>query len=212
MRLGLPATSEELMAGFRSKLRSQVKKALTVPVEVSFGREELLTQFYRVFAINMRDLGTPVFPQRLFREVLQHFPNEAELCVLRHEGVPVSGALLIHTASKVTQVPSASSLKSHNHLNVNMNLYWRLLSRTIERGQSTFDFGRSSPESGTHKFKEQWGAQPSAAMWQRVQMSDGPSSAPRKESKKMQRLIEIWKRIPVLVTRWIGPPIVRGIP
>ena len=42
--------------------------------------------------------------------------------------------------------------------NANMLMYWHLLQRTIQRGNRTFDFGRSSESSGTYRFKRQWGA------------------------------------------------------
>jgi hypothetical protein len=34
----------------------------------------------------------------------------------------------------------------------------------------------------------------------------------QKESPRYQRLIQIWQRLPVALTRLIGPTIVRGIP
>ena len=66
----------------------------------------------------------------------------------------------------VTEVPSASSLRSHNATNANMLMYWHLLQRAISRGQQVFDFGRSSRDSNTFRFKKQWGAQPEPAAWQ----------------------------------------------
>ena len=34
----------------------------------------------------------------------------------------------------------------------------------------------------------------------------------RPDGGKYDRFIRLWKRLPVAVTRWIGPSIVRGIP
>ena len=165
MRLELPATADELMKSFRSKLRSQIKKASTHGLTVSFGGQDHLTEFYDVFAHNMRDLGTPVFSRSLFATILREFDAEAELCVVHLDGQPVAGGLLVH-AGQVTEVPSASSLRQFNHTGANMFMYWHLLARAVEHGSRTFDFGRSSEGSGTFKFKEQWGAQPHPAVWQ----------------------------------------------
>ena len=165
MRLALPTSAEALMAGFKSKLRSQIKGAMKHDFQVAWGRRELLGDFYRVFSRNMRDLGTPVYPRGFFAAILEAFPVHAELCGVRLAGKPAAAALLVHGQS-ITEVPSASSLRSLNATGANMVLYWHLLSRAIERGQATFDFGRSSEGSGTFKFKQQWGAQPSPAMWQ----------------------------------------------
>ena len=191
MRLQLPETDEEFEKSMKSKLRSQVKKAGQHEMEVCFGQAELLDDFYRVFAINMRDLGTPVYSIQLFAQILEAFRGDAELCIVRLKGQPVAGAILVH-ASGLSEVPSASALRSFNHLSPNMLMYRHLLRRSIERGNRVFDFGRSSHGSGTYRFKEQWGAQPHPSAWQyylrRGSVEDMTTSSPRK-----QRLIELWK-------------------
>src|SRR5262249_4388546 len=158
MRLKLPDFVGPLWDGFPAKVRNQVRKGQKQELEVAWGRRELLPEFYAVFSENMRDLGTPVYPLRLFAQVLRSFPDRAELCVLRRHGAPVAAALLLH-GDGVSEVPSASSLKEFNHTSANMLMYWHLLERAVLRGQSFFDFGRSTPGSGTYRFKEQWGAQ-----------------------------------------------------
>jgi hypothetical protein len=92
-----------------------------------------------------------------------------------------------------------------------MLLYWELLKRSIERGQQVFDFGRSSRDSGTYRFKKQWGARPSQAEWQ-YYLRAGKVTDMRTDNPRYQRLIRIWQRLPVRLTRLLGPAIVRGIP
>jgi serine/alanine adding enzyme len=210
MRLELPGNAEALMKSFKSKLRSQVKKSFENPFSVHWGRTELLSEFYFLFARNMRDLGTPVYSASLFESILGAFPGTSELCVVRLGSKPVAGALLLHNRG-ITEVPSASSLREFNATGANMWMYWQLLQRAIERGSETFDFGRSSLESGTFKFKEQWGAVPHPAVWQYYVRSGAPEDM-RPTSPKRQRLIQAWQKLPVWVTRWVGPSIVRGIP
>lgn len=210
MRLPLPSTTDHLMSGFKSKLRSQVKKALCNGQTVTWGAEDLLADFYYVFSRNMRDLGTPVFPRALFQEMLRHFRGDAELCVVQQDGQPAAGALLLHGAG-TTQVPSASALRQFNSTNANMRMYWHLLERAIQRGQSCFDFGRSTADSGTYKFKEQWGASPHPAVWQYYRR-EGRSDEMRPDNSKFSYAIRLWQKLPVAVANRLGPWIVRGIP
>jgi serine/alanine adding enzyme len=86
-----------------------------------------------------------------------------------------------------------------------------LLQRTIARGQHIFDFGRSTVNSSTHQFKKQWGAMPRAAEWQ-YYLRQGDIKAMRPDNPRYGLLIRMWKRMPVFLTRWLGPVIVRGIP
>jgi len=90
-------------------------------------------------------------------------------------------------------------------------MYSKLLERAIDLQSREFDFGRSSVGSGTYKFKEQWGALPHAAVWQYYVRKGDPADM-RPDSANKQILIRQWQKLPVALTRWIGPAIVRGIP
>jgi FemAB-related protein (PEP-CTERM system-associated) len=210
MRLALPKTPGQLWDSFPAKVRNLVRKGQKHNLRVAWGGEELLPDFYTVFSHNMRDLGTPVYGKRLFRCVLRQFPGQTELCVVRAGNRAAAAALLLH-GQGVTEVPSASALKEFNKTSANMLLYWQLLERALERGQGVFDFGRSTPDSGTYHFKKQWGAQPQPAEWQYYRRS-GAVSDVRPDNPRYRRLIRLWQRLPVSLTRLLGPAIVRGIP
>ena len=210
LRLDLPSTPTELWERLPAKVRNQVRKARRNELIVAWGRDEVLPDFYEVFSRNMRDLGTPAYGFGLFASILHHFPTQAEVCIVRAAGRPIAAALLLHGDS-TTEVPSASSLRSHNHTCANMLMYWHLLERAIARGQSTFDFGRSSPGSGTYRFKLQWGACPVPTHWQ-YYVRRGESSDMRPSNPKYRTLIGIWQHLPVCLTRILGPWCVRGIP
>lgn len=209
MRRVLPGDPEQLWRELSPKVRNQVRKAEKLGLVVRWGKYELLDDFYRVFAHNMRDLGTPVFPKRLFAVILREFP-EAEIAVVRDHTRPLAAGLLLHGPG-VTEIPSASSLRRWNWTCANMQLYWAALTRAIERGQREFDFGRSTVESSTYRFKKQWGAQPFPAHWQ-YHLRRGELGQLQPDNPRFQAVIAIWRRLPVWLTRWIGPWIVRGIP
>jgi FemAB-related protein (PEP-CTERM system-associated) len=210
MRLPLPPTPGQLWDRLSSKVRNQVRKGQKSCLTVAWNGQDLLPEFHAVFSQNMRDLGTPTYGKRLFAQVLEHFPGRAEVCVVRAGTKPVAGGLLLHGWG-VTEVPSASSLRSYNATCANMLLYWNLLQRAAERGQAVFDFGRSSPDSPTFRFKKQWGAEPAAAGWQSYARSGSPADM-RPDNPRYGRMIRLWKRLPLWLTRLIGPRIVRGIP
>jgi serine/alanine adding enzyme len=210
MRLALPDFPGPLWESLPAKVRNQVRKGEKSGLEVVWGGMELLSEFHAVFSRNMRDLGTPAYGRRFFRAILEHFPTDAELCVVRAAGLPVAAALLLH-GQGITEVPSASSLREHNHTCANMLMYWHLLERSIQRGQAVFDFGRSTVDSNTYRFKKQWGAAPEPATWQSYERT-GHAGDVRPDNPRYQRWIGLWKRLPVSLTRLLGPAIVRGIP
>lgn len=210
MRLKLPKTVEALDEQIKSKVRNKVKKGEKQGFTVHWGQQELLEDFYSVFSINMRDLGTPVFGRGLFQSILTGMPDAADLCVVRNGSQPIAAALLMHYSDR-TEVPSASSLKEFNSTNVNDWMYWNLLMRAVERGRPVFDFGRTTVDSNTFVFKKKWGAEPEPTFWQ-YYVRQGSVGDMRPENKKFAIATAVWKKLPLALTRWAGPSIVRGIP
>jgi serine/alanine adding enzyme len=210
MRLKLPADRESLWNGLRSKYRNKLRKAQSFGFEVRWGGMELSDDFYQVFAHTMRDLGTPVYGKRLFRSILTSFPDQAEICTVRDGGKVIAAALLLHWPG-VTEIPSAASLHTYNPTNANMLMYLHALERAVERGQSVFDFGRCTIDGNTFTFKKGWGAEPEPTYWQ-YYLRRGTVGDMRPENRKYRTLVRVWQRLPVCLTRAIGPMIIRGIP
>jgi FemAB-related protein (PEP-CTERM system-associated) len=207
MLLDLPESAEVLMKSFKSKLRSQIKKAMKEGLKSEIGGLELLDCFYSVFLVNMRDLGSPVHSKRLMENVLKHFPDKARVIVVRHSSRAIAGSMVVGF-KEVLENPWASSLRQFSHLNPNMLLYWTMLEYACHQGYRKFDFGRSTPGEGTFKFKEQWGAKPEPLHWQYIPIKrEGSEPGDLRKSLLMARAERTWKRLPVAFTRIIGPSI-----
>lgn len=211
MTLGLEPNGEAQWDALASKVRSQIRKGHKLGVTTRVAGIEQLNAFYRIFARTMRDLGTPAFPKRLFAEILTRFEGDAELVQAEFEGQIIASALLIHH-QRTTEVPSAACLRQFNHTNANMVMYWALLERAIERGATSFEFGRATEGSGPHRFKKQWKAQPSPMGWQRIGLGVRDAGPIVREDDKFSLAVRMWQRLPVFVTRGVGPMIARAIP
>lgn len=210
MRMQLADSDKAAWKNLRSVVRTQVRKAEGLGLTVQWGRHALLHDFYAIFAQNMRDLGTPVYAMRLFELILTEHHDSAELCVVRLGKRPIASALVIHH-DVLTEVPTASSLRKYRETAANSLMYWRMIQRAIERGQEVFDFGRSTRGEGTYIFKKKWGAKPHPAVWQ-YYVRKGSATDMRPDGGKYDRAVKIWQRLPLWVTRLVGPSIVRGIP
>jgi FemAB-related protein (PEP-CTERM system-associated) len=178
----------------------------------SLGKEEYLDSFYDIFSTNMRDLGTPVYGKKFFRNILREFPTSTWICTVRtKEDKAVASGFLVGFKKRL-EIPWASSLRSHNSSSPNMLLYWTSLKFACENGYDTFDFGRSTPGEGTYKFKEQWGAKPVQLFWHYWLRSGGPLPELNPHNPKYKMAIKIWQKLPLSVTNLIGPAIVRNLP
>jgi FemAB-related protein (PEP-CTERM system-associated) len=193
------------------KARNQVRKAQKSALTVVRGGVELLPEFYRVFARNMRDLGTPVYSKRFFGEVMAVFPGRSHLIVVRLKGAPVAAGLTYRTGNMI-EIPWASSIRDFNSLCPNHLVYWHAVETATAEGVAVFDFGRSTPNEGTFKFKEQWGAEPLALHWEYWLANAGEVPDQNPSNPKFKLAIETWKRLPLWIANAVGPRVVRDIP
>ena len=193
------------------KVRNQVRKAQQAGLTVVGGGREYLDEFYAIFAKNMRDLGSPVFPRRFFAEMLETFPERASVLIVRSGLTPVAGAITYGFRTTI-EVPSASSLRQHRALCGNTLLYWTILERAIRDGYQILDFGRSAPDSGPYQFKRQWGAIAEPLCWEHWSAGAAPHLAREADGAAMQAAIAVWKRLPVGVATALGPRVVRYFP
>jgi FemAB-related protein (PEP-CTERM system-associated) len=211
MWLNLGTDVPAVWEGLDRKVRNQIRKAQKSGLTTAIGGVELLDEFYGVFARNMRDLGTPVYARVFFEDVLMTFPGRARIHVVRLGPRTVAAGITFQTRRTV-EVPWASSLREHNALCPNHLLYWSVIEASIGRGGTLLDFGRSTPDEGTFKFKRQWGAEPVPLHWEYHLPGGGalPNTSPT--NPKFSMAIALWKRLPLPVTTAIGPAIVRSIP
>ena len=211
MLLDLPDDPEILWQEIGSKRRAQVKRPIREGVEFLYGGEELLDDFYHVFSINMRDLGTPVYSKRFFAEILKTFKQETLIAVARLNGEPVGAGFLIGHNGKL-EIPWASTLRKYNRLGINMFLYWNILKTAIEKNYQVFDFGRSSKDAGTLKFKKQWGGKPLQLNWYYDLEPSCDIPVFNHKNVKYEAAVNIWKKLPLRFTRLLGPHIVKNLP
>jgi serine/alanine adding enzyme len=211
MRLALPATAAAAWQALDNKVRNQVRKAEKCGLTAAAGGLELVDDFYAVFARNMRDLGTPVYTRRLFEALLRHFPADVSVHVVRLGAAPVAAGILVGYRETVENI-WASSLREHRALCPNMLLYWAMMQHAIGSGRKVFDFGRSTPDEGTYRFKLQWGARPEPVSWEYWLAPTASVPDQQPGSPKFRLAVAAWKRMPLPLASWLGPRVVRSIP
>ncbi len=206
----LPGTSDELWEkGLRAKVRSQVRRPMKEGLEGRIGRDRL-DDFYLVFSTTMRDLGTPVLPKAFFESVLTHMGDHVILVTVERDGAPVAAGFGFVWEQEV-EITWAGALREHSRVAPNMLLYWEFMKAAIERGAELFNFGRCSPDSGTHKFKKQWGSEDHALPWAQWSAS-GVAATPNPTGRKYELATGAWQRLPLPVANTIGPWIARSLP
>jgi FemAB-related protein (PEP-CTERM system-associated) len=208
--LALASDADTQWRAFDPKLRNQIRKAQRAGFTVHWGAEHV-GAFCRVMLENMRDLGTPMRSESWFRSVLDALGERAALLVIASRDEPV-GAMFLAVHRKHAMDLWASSLRRHFEHCPNQMLYWEAIQEAIRRGLRAFDFGRSQWDTGTYRFKEQWGARAVPLYYQYLFRDPAAVPSFAAQQQRMGIAVRLWKRLPLPVARVLGEPIRRRFP
>ena len=211
MILRLPTSDGALAQQLGAKLRSQIRRGEREKLELIWGGKALIPEFYEVFAPAMHALGTPVYPRRFFEVAYDALSGVGELLVVKMKGRAHAVAFLVNHGATM-EVPWAVASPEAKNQSVNMRMYWELLTHSIQAGVGAFDFGRSTRESGTYRFKAQWGAQPHQLHWHYWLPEGTPVPKLNASNPKYARAAALWRKMPLWCANWIGPHIARNLP
>ncbi len=200
--------SEDLLQIPR-KQRAVVRKALKNEA-LAVRIDETVDDFYRLYSLNVRNLGTPVFPRRFFRELSREFGPDCEILTVTAHGKPISSVMSFYFRDAVMPYFTGSHVEARA-LGSNDLMYWHVMRRAVEKGYRVFDFGRSKEGTGAFNFKKNWGfsPQPICHEFCLKEGTEMPDLNPL--NPKYAAMVATWKRLPLPVANFIGPLVVRNI-
>ena len=210
-RADLTQGEDALLKKMERKRRQMMNHVLKAPFEHRVAGLEDLPLFYRMFCESMRHHGTPVYPRRFLHEILDRFPGDTHLFFVHHGGKPVAGVLTLFFRDVIMPFYAGND-RTQRPRGVDDYLYLAVMRWGRENGFRTFDFGRSKRGTGAYKFKARWGMDevPFSYQYHLVKARELPNISP--VNPRYQALIKIWQKLPLPVTRLIGPRIVGRIP
>ncbi len=206
----LPSVEENFQAIPR-KQRRMIRQGDKHGLVARLGGLELLEDFYAIYTHSLRNLGTPAFPQSFFRELLVEFGEACRIVGVWHGNRMVGSVLTFFFKDQVLPYYGGAYSDSVK-LAVYDFMYWELMRYAVEHGYKVFDFGRSKQGTGAFDFKRHWGFEPEPLPYQYYLPRGGPIPNVNPSNPKLRWMIEVWKRIPIGLTRVIGPLLVRYVP
>ncbi|MEM7700442.1 MAG: FemAB family XrtA/PEP-CTERM system-associated protein [Pseudomonadota bacterium] len=193
------------------KSRAEVRKGLNNDLEVKAGRgPEDRRAHYAIYSESVRNLGTPVFPAKLFRVMLDAFPDESDILTVFKDGAPISSVLNFYHNGAVLPYWGGGTFAARGSRS-NELMYYQLMLHARERGMQRFDFGRSKTGSGPYSYKKNWGFEPQPLAYAEWTAPGHESRDIDPTSEAYSRKIELWKKLPLPIANAIGPLIARGL-
>jgi FemAB-related protein (PEP-CTERM system-associated) len=211
MYLPLTADPDELWKSFRPQIRNRVRKAEKSGIVLVTGGLDLLDDFYRVWTVRMHQFGTPCYSRKLFKSIMETFPQNSRIFLARLKGVTV-GAMFTYHFNGLVQVRWGAVLVEYNRLAPTSFLWWSIMKHFCLIHASCFDFGRTTVDTGPHSFKKRWGAKPIQLCYQYWTRPGHELSLAKPDNPKYENKVEMWKRLPLWMTRLVGPHISRNLP
>lgn len=202
--------TDAMYAGFPKDIRYMIRKGEKAGFRCLRGADQL-DAFYRLMTINLRRLGTPAFPRSLFENLISEYGSQIDLTVLYSQDEPIAGGMSFFF--KDTMQPYyIGSMEKARTLAANNLLWWELIKTAAKSGCRTFDFGRSKNDSGNFDFKKKWNPKIETLAYQvrLVKRKSVPNFSPT--NPKFDLAMAMWKKVPLGLTRVLGPRLVRLFP
>lgn len=170
-----------------------------------------LIKLYDLYALNVRRLGSPTFPFRFLLNLREAFGEMMDVQHTLFEDRVVSCVLNFYYKDCVFPYYSGSD-PEYFFTQCNNVMYCDLMEAGVRRGFRRFDFGRSRRGTGPFAFKVNMGFEPQPLHYQYVLL--GLREVPRinPSNPKFDIPRRIWRRLPLKVTKIVGPQLLKYIP
>jgi FemAB-related protein (PEP-CTERM system-associated) len=211
MIMRLRQKENELWDGLSSRLRNKIRNARKHGLECRWSGAEELDSFYSVFAANMRNLGTPVYPRSWFENVCRGLGERCHILTVWRGREPVA-ATIFTSFRDAAELPWIASIPEARGEYSTVLLYWTAMEWAIQHGFRSLDLGRCTPGSGTHRFKQQWRPEEVPLHWYYWLAPGASLPHLRPDNPKYRLAIRLWQLLPLFVANRLGPRIVRSIP
>jgi len=190
------------------KQRAMVRKGIDAGLEASIDGD--LDRFYAAYSESVRNLGTPVPSRRYFETLKDVFGEACEILTVTRKGELIASVMSFYFGDEVLPyygggTAAARAVKGNDFL------YWALMRNACERGVRVFDYGRSKQGTGSFSFKKNWGFEPEPLHYEcrLVRARELPEINPL--NPRYRLFIEGWKRLPLPVSRALGPVLARNL-
>jgi FemAB-related protein (PEP-CTERM system-associated) len=156
--LTLEDSAETTLKNMTRNKRKTIYKSLKNNLKVlTFSDcDNVLNDFYNIYSLNMKRIGTPQHSLQFFKNILKYLPSDV-ICVYDNDGLCHYSALVIFFKDRMIDYTSSAFKESRNKYVTDFGV-WNLILKAHELNYKYFDFGRSVIDSSNLESKRRWGA------------------------------------------------------
>ena len=198
---------------WNERLKRNKRKAIVKSEKRNLSIEwtDRVDDFYKIYASNMRDLGSPVHSKKFFENIIHEFPDESKVSVVKRDDVVIYAAFYLFFKDTVINSWSSTREEYRKYYPTDFGI-WNVIKYCCERGYRYYDFGRSQVNSSNLEFKRRWSAETKPLYYQYYLKNAKEAPNFTSMNPKRQKFAGIWKKLPLKMTTAIGPLIRKKIP
>lgn len=172
--------------------------------------DDNVESLYNVLTECKRNLGTPFFGKSLLKRIKDVFGDQVEVLSILNQQQVICAVMSFKFRDEILPYYGGGG-KRAREASGNDFMYWAVLSRAAESGQTLFDFGRSKRDTGAFNFKRNWGFSPETLFYQYylVRSKEIPQNSPT--NPKYALFVSLWRRLPLPLARILGPYLARQL-
>lgn len=210
--LTLRGGEESIMAGFRTCVKNNIRKAEASGVNIAMHTNlGAMKEFYRLHCMTRKLHGVPPQPFSFFRGIHEHVISQGHGFILlaSHKGETIAGAVFFHFSGSVIFKFSASN-RRYQSLRPNNLVIWSAIRWYTKEGFKDLSFGRTDPHAdGLRRFKLSWGTREEIIRYYHYDMKQGIFANRCPEIPGA--CTAICRRLPITVLKFAGALLYRHI-
>ncbi|MEZ5964988.1 MAG: FemAB family PEP-CTERM system-associated protein [Planctomycetota bacterium] len=211
-RKQVAGSGDDILATIPKRARAEVRRARD-KFGLSFAESTDLDEFYHLFQVNKRKLGSPPLPKRWFAALVDEFGRDVVLHIVRLPGGPSIAAVMSFRLGETLFAYYSGALHEHYKTGVNDFIYFKIMEWCALNGVRTFDFGRSRRDTGPANFKRNMGFEAEPLHYEYLLLADGaalPRFHPGNPRLSLPR--RVWSAMPGFMTTRLGGPLSKYLP
>lgn len=199
---------EENLKAIPRKQRAMVRKGIKAGLVGEL--DDSVDRLYAAYSESVRNLGTPVFPKAHFAAIKRTFGDACKVLSVTHSGQLVASVMNFYFRDEVLPYYGGGTAAARA-LKANDFMYWEVMRRAAESGVKLFDYGRSKKDTGSFAFKQHWGFEPEPLSYEYllVKARNLPEVNPSNPNYRL--FIQAWQKLPLGISRVVGPWLARGL-
>lgn len=189
--------------------RKKVAEAKKYKYEVEYPSKNI-NEFYNFLFKHQQRKGIPCVAKSWIRDLEES--GMYSIAILRYNHKIVAATMVKEFKDTISFPFSCTSNPNSEIFHLIYSLYWEIIKKFSLEGKNIFHSGRLPKSGEADKFRQGWGGTMYNYYYQYYPQTVQKTEFNVKRSSKREMFEKVWRMTPTMITRFLGPKIVKRFP